>query len=116
VRTAHLDPRDLTTAGAVMLGAAVVLPLLPGHPGLACPLRTMTGVPCPLCGMTTSVIETVHLDLGAAFAANPAGILAVLAALVLLAVRPRRLTVPTVALPLALAALWVFQLNRFDVL
>ena len=99
-----------------MLAAAAVLPVLPGHPGLACPLRTLTGVPCPLCGMTTSVEETVRGHLSRAFAANPAGIAAVAVALFLIVGRPERLRVPA-ALPLVvLAAAWVFELHRFSIL
>ncbi|HVX65019.1 MAG TPA: DUF2752 domain-containing protein [Bryobacteraceae bacterium] len=41
--------------------------------GGACFLRERLGVPCPTCGMMRSVILTLHGDLGAAFAANPAG-------------------------------------------
>ena len=77
-----------------MLAAGAVLPLLPGHPGVSCPLRRLTGIPCPLCGMSTSVEQTVRLHLHAALVANPAGIVAVLAALFLLVVRPRRLRFP----------------------
>ena len=99
-----------------MLGAAVVLPALPGHPGIPCPLRTLTGVPCPLCGMTTSVEATVHLHLGQALAANPAGVAAVVVALLLLVLRPAQVRIPA-ALPfVALAALWAFELHRFSIL
>src|SRR5580765_73884 len=99
-----------------MLGTAFVLPALPGHPGLPCPLRTLTGIPCPLCGMTTSVEDTVHLHLGTAFAASPGGIAAVLVALLLLVLRPKRIRLPA-ALPIvALAGLWIFELHRFSTL
>ena len=70
MRTTELEVRDLRVAGAAMLGAAAVLPLLPGAPGLVCPLRALTGVPCPLCGMTTSVESILQLRLGEAFAAD----------------------------------------------
>ena len=63
-----------------MLGAACVLPALPGHPGAACPLRMLTGIPCPLCGMTTSVEETVHLNLGERARGEPGGPRAVVGA------------------------------------
>jgi len=108
-----VDLRDLRSAGALMLAAAFALPVLPGHPGLPCPLRTLTGVPCPLCGMTTSVEETVHGHLDAALAANPAGVLAVAAALVLLVCRPTTLVVSRVVAIAALGAMWAFELHRF---
>lgn len=99
-----------------MLAGAVLLPTLPGHPGVVCPLRRLTGVPCPLCGMTTSVEESVRGHLSRAFAANPAGIAAVAVALFLLVRRPGSLRVPA-ALPfVALAASWLFELHRFSIL
>lgn len=99
-----------------MLGAGFLLPVLPGHPGIVCPLRAATGIPCPLCGMTTSVEETVRFDLQDALAANPAGIVAVCVAVILLVLRPRRLLLPWAAVPLALAAMWAWELHRFDIL
>ena len=77
---------------------------------MTCPLRAMTGVPCPLCGMTTSVVEAVQLDFGDSLAASP-GILFVAAAA---AWRPR--PVPTWMVVAVLAALWLFQLERFGLL
>jgi hypothetical protein len=114
--TLALDPHDLRTSGGLMLGAAMLLPALPGHPGIACPLRRLTGVPCPLCGMTTSVEGTVHLHLGRALAANPGGIAGVAAALLVLLLRPTRVRIPAAAPPLVLAALWLFELHRFSTL
>jgi len=107
------DTSDLRAAGGLMLAAAAVLPVLPGHPGLPCPLRTITGVPCPLCGMTTSVEATVHLHFGDALAASPAGVVLVALAIVLLIRRPKSLRVPMALIYGVLAAMWIFQLHRF---
>ena len=111
----HLD--EARVAAAVMLGVAAVGPLLPGAIGLPCPLRALTGIPCPLCGMTTSVMATVHLHLGAAAAATPAGIVAVVLAIVLL-VGPRRTSVaaPAWLAPSVLAVMWLYQLFRLSIL
>ena len=114
--TLALDAGELRIAGAVMLGAAAVLERIPGHQVVGCPLRVLTGIPCPLCGMTTSVEETVRLHLGRAVEANPAGIVAVAAAIGLLVLRPRRLRIPAALPPLTLAALWAFELHRFSIL
>lgn len=111
-----VDLRDLRIPAAGMLAAGVVLPLL-DHPLGACPLRTATGIPCPLCGMTTSVTSTLQGDLGTAIGATPMGIVAVaIAFLVLIERRPRKVRVPTWSLPVALATMWTFQLFRFSVL
>jgi hypothetical protein len=115
-RRLALDPKELRVTGAVMLAAGATLPFLPAHPSVACPLRMLTGVPCPLCGMTTSVEATVRLDLHDALAANPAGVVAVVVAVLLLAFGPRRLNVPSVALPIGLAAMWLFELHRFSII
>ena len=115
-RTATVDLGSLRIAGGVMLAAAMVRPLVPGEPGLPCPLRLTTGIPCPLCGMTTSVTAAAHLDLAGAAAANPVGILAVVVALVLLFVRrPSRLDLPRWIVPAGLAGMWAFQLHRFSI-
>jgi uncharacterized protein DUF2752 len=115
-RIAALDPRELRIAGVAMLGAGLLLPVVPGHPSLVCPLRATTGVPCPLCGLSTSVEETVRLHLADAFRANPFGLLLVAGAAVLLLLRPRRLRLPLPVLYAALAASWLFELHRFSIL
>jgi len=113
--TTTIDLTDARGAAFAMLGLAATLPLLGGHAGLPCPLRTLTGVPCPLCGMTTSVEATVHGHLGAALQANPVGPFLVLAAIALLVRRPRRvIKVPTVALLVLALGLWLFELHRFS--
>jgi len=114
--TVSLDARELRWVGAGALAVAALLPVLPGEPGLPCPLRTITGVPCPLCGMTTSVVAAVHGNVADAIAANPAGLALVLAAVTLIVFRPARLLLPALAAPLVLAAMWLFELHRFSIL
>ena len=109
--------RDLRMPAALMLGAGFARGFMAHPPGLACPLRTLTGIPCPLCGMTTSVTATTHLHLGAAMAANPAGVVAVIIAIgVLFAGAVERVRLPTLLAPVALLAMWCFELARFRVL
>jgi hypothetical protein len=115
VNSVTVDAYDLRIAGALMLGAGVVLPFLPDGVGVPCPLRTLTGVPCPLCGMTTSVVATLQLDLGEALAANPAGVAAVAAAIVLLVLRPRYVRIPPLIIYPALLLMWAFELHRFSI-
>jgi Protein of unknown function (DUF2752) len=114
--TIVLDPTDVRYAAAAGVVAGVALPLLPVHLPLMCPLRAATGVPCPLCGMTTSVTETLRFDLEAALAVTPAGVAAVVAAIVLLAVRPRSVRVPAPLPYLVLGSMWLYQLHRFSFL
>ena len=112
----ELDARELRLAGAAMVALGAVLPLLPGEPGFPCPLRTLTGIPCPLCGMTTSVEATVRLDLAGALAANPAGIAAVAVVLALLVVRPNSVRLWQPLVYVCLALMWLYELRRFSIL
>ena len=115
--SATIDASDARGAALAMLAAAATLPLLPGHAGLPCPLRTLTGVPCPLCGMTTSVEATAHGHLLDALRANPAGPFLLLAALGLLVRRPAApLRVPTVGVVVLVLGLWLFELHRFSLI
>jgi hypothetical protein len=109
------DCRDLRRAGGLLLVAAAVLARLPPSVGLPCPLRALTGMPCPLCGLQTSVRATVSLDLAAAVAATPAGVAVVVAAVLLLVLRPSRLRVPAGPLAGVVAAMWAYQLHRLGV-
>jgi len=123
-------PEQLGVAGLGAAGAAVAYQVALGGEGLwlPCPLRTLTGIPCPLCGMTTAATGLASGDLGAAMAANPfvlllAGFTLVMA--VLMAARAigrvpgaaqwpasRRRQSYWLAAVLV-AASWVFQLHRF---
>ena len=120
---------SMFAAGAAMLGA--VYPAVTAHtgwPGLPCPLRTLTGVPCPFCGMTTATVAVSHGEWGSAAAANPLVYLA--AALVLgtipvllaraagLAPGPRpwpeaRRRRVRWAMAVLVGLSWLFQLHRF---
>jgi Protein of unknown function (DUF2752) len=78
----------------------------------ACPLRSLTGVPCPFCGMTRGTLALVHGDVFRSLALNPGVVLAVLVAVYLLWRRPP-LRVPT-WLPWAiLGGLWSYQLFKY---
>lgn len=103
---------------------AVAVPFAPDV-GVICPLRRVTGVPCPFCGMTTGVLRAGEADLGASLAANPLAL--VLLAVVVVAFVPARLRprLPVAALSpprfaavavALLAASWLFQLARFDLI
>jgi hypothetical protein len=111
-----LNGRALQLSSAFMLAAAVLLPLVPGHLGVICPLRLTLGIPCPLCGMTTSVVATSRGRFSEAVAANPAGIVAVVAAIAILVLRPPRIRVPIGIAVVAVAAMWAYELVRFDIL
>jgi Protein of unknown function (DUF2752) len=105
--------RELRIAAGGLVGAAGAWPLLPVHPPFACPLRALTGIPCPLCGMTRACVAAVHGHLGASLAFNPAGVLVIVAAIVAL-IRPQwlmRARVPLWVFGVAVAALWVWNIG-----
>src|SRR6185436_12413139 len=94
--SASVRERDLRIAIGGLVGVAALWPVLPVHPGFACPMRTLTGIPCPFCGMTRSVVAAAHGHLLESLAFNPLGI-AVLAFGIAALVRPSllRTTPPT---------------------
>ncbi|MFF4649490.1 DUF2752 domain-containing protein [Streptomyces sp. NPDC001380] len=115
----------LRTLLRVAAGAAAALAVARLHqvhdPGVLCPLRRLTGVPCPVCGSTTVFIEAGQGHWAAAAAANPFTAAAA-AALALEPLGTRRLwrTAPAplrTALLVAAAALsWCWQLHRLGLL
>ncbi|HEY5171674.1 MAG TPA: DUF2752 domain-containing protein [Acidimicrobiia bacterium] len=109
----RLHEREVRVAAGGMVAVAAVWPVLPVHPPFACPLRSLTGIPCPLCGMTRAVVAAAHGHLSASLAFNPGGIL-VLALAVIAILRPAwpaRLQVPTWSLFSILGVLWVWNIG-----
>ena len=109
-----IQASDAAVAAIALCGASVLLPAVPGYPGLTCPLRASTGVPCPLCGLTTSVRALLTIDPGASLALNPLGLAALVGAGAALLQRRRTLELPAAVMPAALALSWVYQLLRFS--
>ena len=79
---ARWPPAPATDAGARALArlwggvALALLALAPLGAGLAralpaCPVKRLTGWPCPGCGTTRAALAWAELDPAAAFAANP---------------------------------------------
>jgi hypothetical protein len=123
-------PEQLGLAGLTAAGAAVAYQATLGGEGLwlPCPLRALTGLPCPLCGMTTAATGLASGDLGAALAANPFVLLLggfTLVMAVLMAARALGWIGPPAQWPESrrrqsywvvgalAAASWAFQLHRF---
>ncbi len=98
-----------------MLVGALVFSFVSLPSVVLCPLRRVTGVPCPFCGMTRSVTAVARGDLGASLALNPGGIALVVAAIALLLVgwRWRRIAVPTWAVVTFFGLLWAYQLFKY---
>jgi uncharacterized protein DUF2752 len=116
LRTGGIDlsAREVRIAAGAMLGIAAVRPLLPVETVPPCPLRTVTGIPCPLCGMTRGVTALVHGDFVHALLLNPASYLAVALALVLLVQwRLKRVVVPTWIIVTVLVVMWTWQLFKY---
>ena len=134
IRRGYSVPENITMfyAGAGVVGS--VYPLILAHTGghgLECPLRALTGVPCPFCGLTTATVALTHGHWAAAAATSPLAYL--VAALTLgtapvlvarnagLAAQPSAWSPATrkrvgyvVAVVVALS--WVFQLHRYGLL
>lgn len=78
-RRATTEDRQLAWLwGAAAVSAVVLRPLwLAAAPVLpACPLRTLTSIPCPTCGSTRAGLALLHADLLGALELNPLATLA----------------------------------------
>jgi hypothetical protein len=103
-------PSRRVTAALVVAGG--VWAVAPVHPGLTCPFRAMTGLPCPLCGMTRAVTAGLRGDVVASLRFQPAG-LVLIALGVWLLVRRSRVAVrlPPWVLPATFGAMWLWNLT-----
>lgn len=110
----NVNLREGRVVGAAMLGIAAVRPVVPFEFVPPCPLRTLTGIPCPLCGMTRGVTALVHGDVGHALFLNPGSLLIVaLAVLLIVQWRLKRVVVPVWTMATVLAILWSWQLFKY---
>ena len=105
---------------AVLGAAAALLARLPlsSLPTL-CPVRALTGVPCPLCGSTTAATSIGRLDLLGALGANPVTVAAAAAVVLAPVAVARGARLPRLRPRLLaglLAASWLWQLARFGLL
>jgi Protein of unknown function (DUF2752) len=112
----HLDPPDVAVAGLALCGASLLLPEVPGYAGITCPLRAATGIPCPLCGLTTSVRALLTFDPTTSLALNPLGPVALLVTGIALLGLRRAFEVPAALIGATLIASWAYQLLRFAVI
>ncbi len=111
----ELDLKPLRAGAVAMLPLAAIRPMLPIWPVPPCPLRSVTGIPCPFCGMTRGVTAIVHADFSAAFGFNPGAFLVVAMAIVLLvAWRWQRVRIPMWAVFVFFAVLWAYQLFKYS--
>ena len=123
-------PEQLALLGLACVPAAYAWPALHQATGaqLYCPLRSLTGIPCPLCGMTRAATSLAAGDLHASLAFNPfllplAVATAVMSVVMLgralglvpdarpMSARATRLT--TLACSLLVLASWVVQLDHY---
>lgn len=125
VRGARAPWTSAARIGAVAAASIAAAWVHQNHdPGALCPLRRLTGVPCPFCGSTTVFMEAGAGHWSAALTANPVTVVAALVFLIapLLAFDPIATVVriPTRVLwvggAVILAGSWLWELHRFGFL
>ena len=114
--TYTVDLHQARWGARALVAGAVVVAHLPSGVGPECPLRSVTGVPCPFCGMTTSMRALGGGHVVDSFRAAPlAPVLAVLAVGVAVGRLPARVNVGVWVLALLIGAEWIYELTRFHV-
>jgi hypothetical protein len=127
-------PEHITMFGLGAGAIGSVYPMIMAHTGgqgIPCPLRTLTGVPCPFCGLTTATVALTHGQWGTAASTSP---LAYLAAALVVGTTPvliaRSAGVAGAPRPwsetarkriryaayVIVALSWIFQLHRYGFL
>jgi hypothetical protein len=115
----QVDAGFLFSAMAV-LAVAPALALVP-H---VCLFRLISGLPCPGCGITHSIISLMHFDFAAAWHNNPAGLFVVVCLVYQLIARPLAMMRPQLQFQVSavsrhisnaaltsLFAVWLFRLS-----
>lgn len=123
---ARRDPRNAALRlGATAAASVAAAWVHQNHdPGALCPLRRLTGVPCPFCGSTTVFMEAGAGHWGASLAANPVTVVAAVLFLAApLLVRDSFAVLGRLPAPLLwaggavlLTGSWLWQLHRFGFL
>ncbi|HUV11607.1 MAG TPA: DUF2752 domain-containing protein [Acidimicrobiia bacterium] len=109
-----VDLRGARFGAAAMVGIAALRPAIPFEFVPPCPLRTITGIPCPMCGMTRGVTSLVNGDFAHALLMNPASYLVIaLAVLLFVQWRTRRIVIPVWAIVTVLAVMWTWQMFKY---
>ncbi len=112
--TTEIELAPLRMAGLLLVPAAITLSVSPIDPVPPCPLRALTGIPCPLCGSTRGVIAAVHGHLDDALVLNPASIgVLILALLMVAGWRVERIRIPVWGIVAVFAVLWGYQLFKY---
>ncbi len=106
---------------ALLLHASLFLFLAAYAVFLGCPLRRITGLSCPGCGMSRALLAAVRLDFKSAFSFHPLFPVAILT--ILYACHKRAWHLPgnrlsslilTVSVVGLFAAVWIFRLSTGD--
>ncbi len=127
-------PERITMFGAGAASVGAVYPMIMAHTGgqgIPCPLRTLTGIPCPFCGLTTATVALVHGQWSTAVGTSPLACLVailvvgtapvLLSRLAGLAPGPRPASVTTRrritrVMYVIVALNWVFELHRYGII
>ena len=108
----QFDARAIQRASYALFAGGAVYAVSPVHPPVPCPLRSLTGIPCPLCGMTRAVTTAFRFDILGSLRFNPGGIALIAFAIwAMIALRRRTSFRLPAWIPIAgITALWAWNI------
>ena len=111
------NKRKIVIKHILIISFVGIIILLLNISKIGCPIRLITGFPCPTCGLTRSVISLLKLDFKAAFRYNPMTLFIILAVMLgihrdVIPINKKITDVLVIAMAILIFAVYIIRLSK----